>query len=344
MTAADTLPWVEKYRPSTVEEVLSHGDIIMTLTKLADGNKLPHLLLYGPAGTGKTSTVMAVAKRIYGDQIKSNILELNASDDRGIDVVRHQIKDFASTKQLFGNSHNYKLVVLDEADQMTNEAQAALRRVIELYTRNVRFCIICNYVNKILPAIQSRCTRFRFGPLPKKMVVSRLQEIVEIEKIPFSTEALGAVYKLSSGDMRKGVNILQGASMSIIGDEEITAEAVYDATGSPSPETMRKIVEVTMMSSLKESLLTIRNILTEKGLALQDVIREIHPWISRMVMKNDLRCWAIDKLSSIEHELSFSCNDKLQILSLVSMLQLVRISITEDKHISSLCVKGYMEE
>eukprot|EP01059_Diplonema_ambulator_P019966 TRINITY_DN33646_c0_g1_i1.p1 TRINITY_DN33646_c0_g1~~TRINITY_DN33646_c0_g1_i1.p1 ORF type:complete len:346 (+),score=113.14 TRINITY_DN33646_c0_g1_i1:57-1094(+) len=336
------LPWIEKYRPSSVDEILSHTEIITTITKLADQNQLPHLLLYGPAGTGKTSTVMAMAKRIYKDQLRSNVLELNASDERGIDVVRNQIKDFASTKQLFGKSNTFKLVILDEADQMTHDAQAALRRVIELYTRNVRFCIICNYVDKVIPAIQSRCTRFRFGPLNKKMVVGRLKEISTSEGAGFTDDALGAVYKLSGGDMRKGLNILQGTAMACVGDE-ITEEDVYNATGSPSPKTMRTFIDITVNKPLKEALEAVRHLVTERGLALADIVRELPPWLARMELPTPVRCWAVEKLADVEHQLAFSCNDKLQLHGIVSILQLVRVAITEDKDIHSLVVKGVMD-
>lgn len=158
---------------------------------------MPHLLFYGPPGTGKTSTILAVARRIYGANYKKQILEvrlllkvaykipdrlaqLNASDDRGIDVVREQIKNFAETRTLY--SSGFKLIILDEADMMTTAAQAALRRVIEQYTKNVRFCIICNYVNKIIPAVQSRCTRFRFSPHPASEVEKKLNYVIKAEE------------------------------------------------------------------------------------------------------------------------------------------------------------------
>ena len=162
------LPWVEKYRPKEMSDLVSHEQIIGTITKLIDAGKLPHLMLYGPPGTGKTSTILACAHKLYGKHFSSMVLELNASDDRGIDVVREQIKEFASTRQMFSSAP--KLIVLDEADNMTNPAQFALRRVIEKFTRNARFCIICNYASKIIPALQSRCTRFRFAPLSKEQV------------------------------------------------------------------------------------------------------------------------------------------------------------------------------
>lgn len=165
--------------------------------KFIEKNRLPHLLFYGPPGTGKTSTILAVARRIYGPNYKKQILEvcsfgqvvcgvsdrfskLNASDDRGIDVVREQIKNFAETRTLY--SSGFKLIILDEADMMTTAAQAALRRVIEQYTKNVRFCIICNYVNKIIPAVQSRCTRFRFSPHPISEVEKKLSHVIRVEE------------------------------------------------------------------------------------------------------------------------------------------------------------------
>ena len=174
------LPWVEKYRPSSLDDLVSHQDIITTIKRFIDQDKLPHLLFYGPPGTGKTSTILACAKHLYSTNSKSMVLELNASDDRGIDVVRDQIKTFASTKTLF--SSGFKLIVLDEADQLTQTAQNALRRVIEQYTKNVRFCIICNYVGKIIPALQSRCTRFRFAPLEPEQIAQRLDVVIEQEQ------------------------------------------------------------------------------------------------------------------------------------------------------------------
>lgn len=148
--------------------------------RFIEKKQLPHLLFYGPPGTGKTSTILACAKQLYNPlQFKTMVMELNASDDRGIDVVRQQILNFASTRTVFGN---FKLIILDEADSMTNDAQNALRRIIEKYTENVRFGIICNYLSKIIPAVQSRCTRFRFGPLTPEQILPRLNNIIEQEK------------------------------------------------------------------------------------------------------------------------------------------------------------------
>ena len=192
---ADSLPWVEKYRPSSLDELIAHEEIINILNKLIESNKLPHLLFHGPPGTGKTSTIIACAKKLYGPSYQSMTLELNASDDRGIDVVREQIKEFAGTKKLF--STGVKLVILDEADAMTNDAQSALRRVIEKYTSNTRFCMICNYVNKIMPALQSRCTKFRFAPLRPEQIEGRLQHVIDNEKVPVDESGKRAVSEVT---------------------------------------------------------------------------------------------------------------------------------------------------
>lgn len=207
------------------------------MERFVEANQLPHLLFYGPPGTGKTSTIMALAARLYGKSFRNNVLELNASDDRGIDVVRGQIKAFASTRNVFSTqSDTFKLVILDEADAMTQAAQAALRRVMEQYTRNVRFCIICNYVNKIIPAIQSRCTRFRFSPLDRVQVERRLDTVVAEEHCRIDAKAKDAILQLSHGDMRRVLNILQACDAACGPGEVIDEDSVYNCTGHPHPQ------------------------------------------------------------------------------------------------------------
>ncbi|CAK9140697.1 unnamed protein product, partial [Ilex paraguariensis] len=232
-------PWVEKFRPQSLADVAAHRDIVDTIDRLTSENRLPHLLLYGPPGTGKTSTILAVARKLYGSQMRNMVLELNASDARGIDVVRQQIQDFASTQSFsFGAKASVKLVLLDEADAMTKDAQFALRRVIEKYTKNTRFALICNHVNKIIPALQSRCTRFRFAPLEDIHVRERLKHVIEAERLDVPESGLKALVRLSNGDMRKALNILQSTHMAY---QQITEEAVYLCTGNPLPKDIERI-------------------------------------------------------------------------------------------------------
>ncbi|XP_048604052.1 replication factor C subunit 5 isoform X2 [Brassica napus] len=285
-------PWVEKYRPQSLDDVAAHRDIVATIDRLTNENKLPHLLLYGPPGTGKTSTILAVARKLYGPKYRNMILELNASDDRGIDVVRQQIQDFASTQSFSLGKSSVKLVLLDEADAMTKDAQFALRRVIEKYTKSTRFALIGNHVNKIIPALQSRCTRFRFAPLDPLHVSQRLKHVIEAEGLDVSESGLAALVRLSNGDMRKAMNILQSTHMASV---KITEEEVYLCTGNPLPKDIEQISHWLLNESFAESYKKISEMKTRKGLAIVDIVREV-----------------------TMYRLSFGCNDKLQLGAIIS--------------------------
>ncbi|KDQ06871.1 hypothetical protein BOTBODRAFT_39299 [Botryobasidium botryosum FD-172 SS1] len=309
---SENLPWVEKYRPVNLDDVVSHQDIISTIEQFIQKNRLPHLLFYGPPGTGKTSTILAIARRIYGNDYKKNILELNASDDRGIDVVREQIKNFAETRTLFNKG--FKLIILDEADMMTQAAQAALRRVIEQYTRNVRFCIICNYVNKIIPAIQSRCTRFRFSPLPMNQVEKRVNDVVTAESVNITDDGKKALLKLSKGDMRRALSILQACHAAY----EITDEtAIYNCTGNPHPSDIETVVNSMMSDEFTTSYQLISKLKIERGLALQDLISGIYEYIEDIDFPAQTRVYLLDHLATTEHRLSTGGNEKIHLSSLL---------------------------
>ncbi|GAA5877554.1 hypothetical protein JCM1840_005841 [Sporobolomyces johnsonii] len=317
LLAADNLPWVEKYRPATLDDVVAHKDIISTIDQFIAKNRVPHLLFYGPPGTGKTSTILAVARKIYGSPaaMRNNCLELNASDDRGIDVVREQIKNFASTRMQGGpGGAGFKLIILDEADMMTQAAQSALRRVIEQYTKNVRFCIICNYVNKIIPAVQSRCTRFRFGPLPRPEVEKRLNHVVESEKVNLTEDGRQALLKLSRGDMRRALNVLQACHAAY----DLTDEtAVYNCTGNPEPADIDEIMKSMMNDSFETAYQRISSLKAEKGLALQDIIQGIYDFALTVEFSAPTRVYFLDQLAQVEHRLSTGGSEKLQLTALL---------------------------
>ena len=189
------LPLIEKYRPKSLKDMVSHEEILNTINLFLEKKNIPHFLFHGPPGTGKTSCILAIARSMYGDVFKKNTLELNASDDRGINVVRERIKEFCNTLNISSKA-SVKLVILDEADMMTTAAQNALRRVIEKYTKNVRFCLICNQVSKIIPAIQSRCMRFRFSPLKKEQCAQRIQAICTQENIPIDSLTIKKIVEI----------------------------------------------------------------------------------------------------------------------------------------------------
>nr|BAB16439.1 replication factor C 36kDa subunit [Oryza sativa Japonica Group] len=329
-------PWVEKYRPQSLGDVAAHRDIVDTIDRLTNENRLPHLLLYGPPGTGKTSTILAVARKLYGSQYGNMILELNASDERGIDVVRQQIQDFASARSLsFGAKQSVKMVLLDEADAMTKDAQFALRRVIEKHTRSTRFALICNHVNKIIPALQSRCTRFRFAPLDGTHVRERLKHIIQSEGLDVDDGGLTALVRLSNGDMRKALNILQSTHMA---SKQITEEAVYLCTGNPMPKDIEQIAYWLLNESFSTSFKCILNYQSisdmkmRKGLALVDIIREVTMFVFKIQMPSDVRIKLINDLADIEYRLSFACNDKLQLGALISTFTGARTAMVAAAH------------
>ncbi|XP_062098803.1 replication factor C subunit 5 [Humulus lupulus] len=323
--SAKAAPWVEKYRPQSLADVAAHRDIVDTIDRLTNENRLPHLLLYGPPGTGKTSTILAVARKLYGAQFHNMILELNASDDRGIDVVRQQIQDFASTQSFsFGAKASVKLVLLDEADAMTKDAQFALRRVIEKYTKNTRFALIGNNVNKIIPALQSRCTRFRFAPLDSVHVTERLKYVIEAEGLDVSENGLAALVRLSNGDMRKALNILQSTHMA---SQKITEEEVYLCTGNPLPKDIEKISHCLLNESFSKCFKDISDMKSRKGLAIIDIVREVTMFVFKIKMPAKVRVQLINDLADIEYRLTFGCNDKLQLGSLIASFTQARSSL-----------------
>eukprot|EP00271_Cylindrocystis_brebissonii_P005139 TRINITY_DN17087_c0_g2_i1.p1 TRINITY_DN17087_c0_g2~~TRINITY_DN17087_c0_g2_i1.p1 ORF type:complete len:362 (+),score=66.90 TRINITY_DN17087_c0_g2_i1:201-1286(+) len=323
-------PWVEKYRPKTLADVAAHKDIVETIGRLSSENRLPHLLLYGPPGTGKTSTILAVARSMYGSQFQNMILELNASDDRGIDVVRNQVQDFASTQSMsFGAKAHFKLVVLDEADAMTKDAQFSLRRIIERYTKNTRFCLICNHVSKIIPALQSRCTRFRFAPLDSAHVLDRLRHVVEQERMEISPGGLDAVVRLSNGDMRKALNILQATGMSSSSSNRhvVTEESVYLCTGNPMPKDIEQIAFWLLNETFSQAQAFIQEMKTARGLALVDIVRQLQPFVMRIEMPSAVRIGVIDAMADVEYRLAFGTNEKLQLGALVGAFATARAAL-----------------
>lgn len=321
-TSKDTsnLPWIEKYRPKKLDDLISHKDIINTISKFVKEDRLPHLLFYGPPGTGKTSTILAVARQIYSPkEFGSMVLELNASDDRGIGIVRENILSFASTRTIFKSG--FKLVILDEADAMTRDAQNALRRVIEKFTENTRFCIICNYLSKIIPALQSRCTRFRFGPLSKDQMIPRLKHVIEQESVDVTSDGMNAIVTLACGDMRRSLNILQSASMAF---DKVTEDNVYICVGHPLRKDIENIIQWLLNTNFNEAYNNILKLKTAKGLALQDILTEVHLYVHRIDFPIHVRIHLLEKMAETEFRLMSGTNERIQLSSLVSAFQIAR--------------------
>ena len=234
-----SLPWTEKYRPKNMDEIMSHSQNIDTIKKLLENETLPHLLFHGSPGTGKTSMIMAIANKIYGKNIRLMVMKLDASDDRGINSVRDDIKGFAEKTNMF--QKGIKLIILDEVDAMTFDAQFALRRIIEIYSSTVRFCLICNYENKIISAIRSRCANFRFSNIDNKSVCIKLAQIIESEKLICEPGVNEVIAKIAKGDLRKAINLLQSISMH---SKYITIKLCYESSGIPSTDDIKKILDI----------------------------------------------------------------------------------------------------
>ena len=306
------LPWVEKYRPTSINDIISHNQNIITIKNLLSNNALPHLLFYGAPGTGKTSTIMALALKIYGENIKFMTMKLDASDDRGINSVREDIKGFAEKTNMFYSG--VKLIILDEADAMTFDAQFALRRIIEKYSHSIRFCLICNYENKIIPAIRSRCANFRFSNINISNIMIKLNDIAMKENLQYDEKVISTIARLAKGDLRQGINLLQTISMQNI---PITSDICYFTAGVPNMEEINNIITILMKDNInfKESYLMINDIIRTKGYSLSIILKEITP----KLFEQDNIIKIISELSDLENILTCSTFDDIYISAFISI-------------------------
>jgi len=320
----------------------------LVYTSANKSQRLPHLLLYGPPGTGKTSTILALARQIYGSKnMRQMVLELNASDDRGIDVVREQIKTFASTKQIFSSSTQsqsskaglgaFKLIILDEADAMTSAAQMALRRIMEKYTANTRFCIIANYTHKLSPALLSRCTRFRFSPLKEADIRRLVDLVVAQETVNIEPEAVDSLVRLSKGDMRRALNVLQACHAgsrplpmrgqpppkeSEIKYELITNSTIYTCIAAPHPEDIRMIMTTLLATSdVTSCLTTINTLKSTRGLALADILTALAEELNKLEVSAATRVTWLEGLAEIEFRLAGGGSEGVQTGGMVGVVR-----------------------
>jgi len=309
--------WIEKYRPEGLDGLVGHEEIIERLKRYVERDDLSHMLFAGPAGTGKTAASMAIAKELYGDAWQEFFLELNASDQRGIDVIRDQVKSFARTQM--PSDHNYRIIFLDEADALTADAQAALRRTMEQFSGNTRFILSCNYSSQIIDPIQSRCTVFRFSPLSDGAVEERVREIAATEGIEVTDDGVAALVYAADGDMRAAINALQAtAGMRDVVDED----AVYAMTSTARPEEVHEMVQTALDGDFTAARAKLDGLLTEKGMAGGDVIDQLHRGVWEFDLDDGRAVRLLDRVGEADYRITEGANERIQLEALLAALAL----------------------
>ncbi len=305
--------WTEKYRPKQLKDVIGQEHIIGKLQAFVSTKSLPHCLFAGPAGCGKTTTALCIANELFRNQWRANFLELNASDERGIDTIRVKVKDFARTMPINGL---FKIIYLDEADALTKDAQHALRRTMEMYSSICRFILACNYSGKIIPPIQSRTAVFRFSSMKNEDIENYLRHICEKENLKVDDDICALISSFSEGDMRRAINILQTASTI----NPITKSVVYSITSKMEPVLIKQMLELALSGKFKEARAQLLSLLYEKGIAGEDIIKNIHDQVLNLDIDDRQKLVIIEKVGEYEFRLTEGSNPQIQLESLLAQV------------------------
>ena len=309
-------PWVEKYRPKNLDEVVGQDHIIQRLKRYIKEGNMPNLMFTGPAGVGKTTTALALGKALLGEYWRQNFLELNASDARGIDTVRHNIKNFCRLKAV---GSPFRIVFLDEVDNMTKDAQHALRREMEMYTKTASFILSCNYSSKIIDPIQSRCAIFRFTPVKGHQIIKRLEVIAEEEKIDVTINALESIVYFAEGDMRRAVNILQTSSS--VG-EEVTEENVQEVVSKAKPQDVRKIINKALDGNFIDARDLLREVMVVQGISGEDLVTQIYQEVAQMaregLLGEEVYVDLIENIGKYDYRIREGSNPRIQLEALLT--------------------------
>jgi len=309
----DSEIWTEKYRPKKFEEIVGQNDIIKRVQSLTNSLNIPHLLFAGPAGVGKSTLALVVVKELFGESWRENYLELNASDERGIDVIRQKVKDFARTKAI--SKIPFKVIFLDEADALTNEAQNALRRTMENYTSNCRFILSCNYSSKIIDPIQSRCAVFRFRLLEKKDIDKVVKRISQNEKLEIDSKAVESLFELSEGDCRRAINLLQTtASIS----NKITNELVDIIVPTAKPSDVKIVLEYALAGDFINSKEKLLDIMLKESISGTDIIKAIQKEVWNLDIDPEIKVRLTERTGEIEFRLTEGSDEFIQLEALLA--------------------------
>jgi len=317
-TKADYEPWIEKYRPKKLSEVVGQEHIVARLDSYVQAKEMPHMLFAGRAGIGKTTCVLALAHELYGEAYKECFLELNASDERGIDIVRGKIKDFARSIPLA--SVPFKIIFLDEADALTAEAQQALRRTMERYSENTRFILSCNYSSRVIEPIQSRCAVFRFLPLSDEHIGKIVDNISKHENIHLEKDVRDAVVAVSEGDARKAANVLQGAcSLSA----KVTAQSIFKVASRATPKEVAAMVATAIKGDFSTARKTLWEIMGKYGLAGEDVLISIYREVTGLPIPDEQKVALVDKIGEYDFRMVMGADETIQLEALLAQMSLI---------------------
>jgi replication factor C small subunit len=305
--------WTEKFRPSKFEEVVGQQEIIKRVRSLVQALNIPHLLFAGPAGTGKSTLALIIVKELYGENWHDNYLELNASDERGIEVVRQKVKDFARTKSI-GNVP-FKVIFLDEADALTKEAQQALRRTMENYTSTCRFIMSCNYSSRIIEPIQSRCVVFRFKLLEKKDIAQRIKIIAEKEKLKITDEAVESLYELSEGDCRRAINLLQAAASV---SPDLNDEMVRMIASEGKPKDIKIVLDYALSGDFLNARDKLLDVMLKESISGSDIIKSIQKEIWNLQIEPETKVRLTEKTGEAEFRMTEGSDEFVQLQALLA--------------------------